>query len=214
MIEFLQMAEFMHDEVILHGSGEIDDLVVDADILPAGAAPPPGFLMTDRNPVQSKTIVSIVLRNSFRYQNTGFFFASKIIPSRIFFRCLRSNALERVEFLPNPIAFIEEKLFDRAPTEPPGGRHHHPTVTVNSETQMLGAFTFAKCIGFHQLPFHNSLQERQRLPPHLFEHGIVFFFDIDVDEKFRSAIFFIEGIVFKRRRPLFRCFAFGIFDAI
>lgn len=153
----------MHDEVVLHCSREINNFVIDADILFARAASPTGFLIPDRNPIHWKTIDRVIVCDPVFDQDQRFIFFGEIILAGEL-RCLGSSAVDKIQFLPNPLAFVEEKFFNYSPTEPPGRGHHDSPVAINPETQVFRPPTFAKRIGLHARHPYRQKMQNQRTP--------------------------------------------------
>lgn len=142
MIQLSEMAQLMHNEVILHCSREINNFVIDTDIFFARTAPPTGFLITDRNLIHRKTIDSVIVYDPLFDQYQCFIFSGEVILSGEL-RCLRPIAVDEIQFLPNPVAFVEEKFFNNSSAEPPRRGHDYPPVAINPETQVFRSFTFS-----------------------------------------------------------------------
>ncbi len=163
MIEFPKMAQLMHDEVVLHCSREINNFVIDTDILFARAAPPASFLITDRNPIHRKTIDRVIVCDPVFDQDQCLIFPGEVILSGEL-RCFRPIAVDKIQFLPNPVTFVEEKFFNNSPTEPPGRNHHDSPVAINPETQVFCPPTFAKRVGLHARHPYRQKEQSQRTP--------------------------------------------------
>jgi hypothetical protein len=73
MVELLEVAEFVDDEVVLGGRREEDDTVAEVQIALARAAAPAGFLIADGDPAVGKAVVGIKMFQSFMDQCAGRF---------------------------------------------------------------------------------------------------------------------------------------------
>ena len=68
VVQFLQMAEFVYDDVVRKMQRQQRDAIIKIQILLLGAAPPPGFLIADGDAVECKMIRRIQFLDAAAYQ--------------------------------------------------------------------------------------------------------------------------------------------------
>ena len=82
MIKFLQMAKFMHDQVILKHWRQVHDTVAEVQVALAGTASPFRSLVLDRNPAVGESVMLIEMFQSCMNKLSSLFLVRNIVAFR------------------------------------------------------------------------------------------------------------------------------------